>query len=226
MIPPLYAATPSSRAICLRNSGSTAAPASRHCRAVSSSARRALSVSAARTEPTRSAAQSMPCRAISSNTRSPEAPVRLSIRPPRSVPWRARSASGSSFRPGLTCPPLRPDAPQPGVCASSNRTVCPASARCSAADRPLNPPPITTVSHSTSSRSAGQSGAELAVAVHRLAESASRSFRIGAWIVMRCCLVSAPSDPPVRPARQHGPPGRSCLVRPVRGGRHMAGRTP
>src|SRR5690606_34543697 len=49
--------------------------------------------------------------------------------PPISLPNFASIASGSSLRPGLTCPPLRPDAPQPGDSASRSVTPIPCSAR-------------------------------------------------------------------------------------------------
>ena len=36
------------------------------------------------------------------------------MRLPKSTPWSRCTTSGSCFKPGLTWPPLRPDAPHPG----------------------------------------------------------------------------------------------------------------
>src|SRR5690606_34949745 len=65
---------------------------------------------------------------------------------------------------GLTWPPLRPDAPHPGSCASSTQTDTPACAKCSAVDKPVNPPPITSTSQPQSSRNGGVAAATGAVA--------------------------------------------------------------
>src|SRR5215218_9829317 len=43
-------------------------------------------------------------------------------------------------------PPLRPEAPQPTVCASIRTTSVPCRARCSAVDSPVRPAPITATS--------------------------------------------------------------------------------
>src|SRR5947207_10534078 len=48
--------------------------------------------------------------------------------------------------PALTRPTFRPAPPKPISTASSNATLAPASARWSAADRPVYPPPTTAVS--------------------------------------------------------------------------------
>ena len=49
----------------------------------------------------------------------------VTMRRPRSAPNAASMASGSSFDPGLSWPPLLPDAPQPGSCGFEHDRVCP-----------------------------------------------------------------------------------------------------
>ncbi len=85
------------------------------------------------------------------------------MRRPISAPKSASIWSGSNFSPGLTCPPLRPDAPHPTSLASSTRTSTPFSAKCSAADSPVNPAPTTTTSARASPANGGVSGPVAAV---------------------------------------------------------------
>ena len=47
------------------------------------------------------------------------------------------SSGVARFPPGFTCPPFRPEQPQPGSAASSTRTVLPSRARCKAAEQPV-----------------------------------------------------------------------------------------
>src|SRR2546425_7218600 len=76
------------------------------------------------------------------------------------------NSSGSYFKPGMTCPPLRPDAPQPGSDASSTQTLAPASARCKAVESPVKPPPIMTTSAVRDALNGGVADAGVAVAAH------------------------------------------------------------
>ena len=68
-----------------------------------------------------------------------------------------RSSGCATGSIGLTCPPLRPDAPKPTSPASKTATSTPDCARCKAARSPVNPAPITATSQvmAPSSRSAG-----------------------------------------------------------------------
>ena len=93
------------------------------------------------------------------------------MRRPRSGPKSASIWSGSYLRPGLTCPPLRPDAPQPGWCASSTTVSTPRCARCKAADRPVKPPPTTATETRLSPSSGGASIGGRAVSAYRLGGS-------------------------------------------------------
>src|SRR5216684_526299 len=77
------------------------------------------------------------------------------MRRPRSIPNVASMVSGSSFNPGLSWPPLLPDAPQPGRCASSTTASVPCSARCSAVESPANPPPMIATDTVLSASSGG-----------------------------------------------------------------------
>src|SRR5262249_11203629 len=78
---------------------------------------------------------------------------------------------------GITWPLLRPDAPQPGSMASTIATSMPASRRCSAVERPVNPAPITTTSACCVPVSSGSSGPGAVTAAHN--ESAQRT-----WVVL------------------------------------------
>src|SRR5216683_1945277 len=69
-------------------------------------------------------------------TKSAAPPTSSVRRAPRSAPNSVSSSPGSSFSPGITWPPFRPDAPEPTRPASSTTTDAPPSARCRAADRP------------------------------------------------------------------------------------------
>src|SRR5690606_12374002 len=117
-------------------------------------------------------------RSISLKVNSGAPPERAIMRRPISSPKRASIPSGSSLRPGFTCPPLRPEAPQPGVSASRSVTAMPCSARWRAADNPVKPPPITATSVSASPASGDQEGKGLDVAVQRELEITSHSFAI------------------------------------------------
>ena len=78
--------------------------------------------------------------------------------------WRARSRISpparctSRRRPEWICPPFRPDAPLAMLFASTSTTSAPASARCSAAERPVKPPPTTQTSARREPSSGGYSG--------------------------------------------------------------------
>ena len=69
-------------------------------------------------------------------------------------------------RVGITCPLLRPEAPQPGSMASTTATSTPASRRCSAVDSPVKPPPMTTTSAAAVPTSSGRSGPGGVAAAH------------------------------------------------------------
>src|SRR3546814_1513736 len=65
----------------------------------------------------------------------------------RSLPNSVSSSDAVQRRPGISCPPLRPDAPKP-ICSRSIRiTEKPRSAQASAALSPVKPPPIKATSH-------------------------------------------------------------------------------
>ena len=78
---------------------------------------------------------------------------------------RVRSSSSiDSRRPLPTCPPLRPLAPHPTRFASSTMTEYPRSARCRAAETPVNPAPTTHTSAASRPASAGRRSSPGAVA--------------------------------------------------------------
>ena len=56
---------------------------------------------------------------------------------PSSDPYVEMSLLGSGLTMGTSCPPLRPEAPQPGSTASKTVTAVPRSARCKAVDKPV-----------------------------------------------------------------------------------------
>src|SRR5665213_3391521 len=117
-------------------------------------------------QPQRLASQSMAWRSIRSNSVSGAPPATRARCSPASVPNRATSSSGSHLRPGITWPPLRPDAPQPGSPASSTTTEAPDSARRNAAASPEKPAPTIATSALRDSSSGGVAGAGRAVAAH------------------------------------------------------------
>jgi len=107
----------------------------------------ACGVWASRVSPVEWVSALMLWRAIRSfATCTASASVRRQARRASSPCIRRKTASAAAEPPRQQNPPLRPDAPQPGVSASNTRTSCPASARCSAADSPVNPAPITATS--------------------------------------------------------------------------------
>ncbi len=142
------------------------------------------------------------------------------MRSPISSPNCLTTASGSILSPGLSCPPLRPDAPQPGVLASTTTVAIPRSARLSAADSPVTPAPITTISASAEPLRAGKPPSVIAVAVHNELARTGVSFKIiarpiglvihNSWrlpITLHAGLNQEPSPP----IRQRGvTPGRRC----------------
>ena len=71
---------------------------------------------------------------LSPKTVSAPEPIRSIRGSARSFPYIANKVSGSCLSPGITCPPLRPEPPQPGVLASRTQAWMPRSARCSAVD--------------------------------------------------------------------------------------------
>src|SRR5258708_6305649 len=75
--------------------------------------------------------------------------------------------------PALTRPTLRPAPPKPISTASSATTFAPASARCSAVDRPVYPQPIIATSARASPLSGDVGGAGGAVISQRPCESGS-----------------------------------------------------
>ncbi len=76
----------------------------------------------------------------------------------RSKPKRFSSQITSRRRPEWIWPPFRPEAPLATLFASMSTTSAPASARCSAAERPVNPPPTTQTSARLDSKSGEYSG--------------------------------------------------------------------
>ena len=88
-------------------------------------------------QPLRVASHSILCLSIRPNTSSPTLPIAATSRGPRSEPNIASSSSGSYFRPGMTCPPVRPEAPHPMSWDSSSTTLAPALAAASAAAQPV-----------------------------------------------------------------------------------------
>src|SRR3990170_3189297 len=101
------------------------------------------------------------------------------------------SSGSGRDRVGITCPLLRPEAPQPGSMASTMATSTPAPRRCSAVDRPVKPPPITMTSASAVPISSGNSGPGGVAAAH--SESGQRTFALS--IVLLLLAVDAASLP-------------------------------
>src|SRR3954452_20137415 len=93
------------------------------------------------------------------------------------------SSGSGRDRVGITCPLLRPDAPQPGSIASTIATSTPASRKCSAVDSPVKPPPMTTTSACCVPINSGRSGPGGVTAAH--SESGQRTF--GVFIVILSC---------------------------------------
>src|SRR5262249_30986475 len=94
-------------------------------------------------------------------------------------------SSGSGLSPGITCPPLRPDAPWPMSCASSTTTFRPASASTMAQQRPVYPAP--TMATSASALPSSETGTGAGVAVARQSEWLCSSF---AWTIALMPLLS------------------------------------
>ncbi len=202
------------------SSRSTGTPSASHSRERAWTARSAIAECAAWIQPWRLASQAMPNRAISSKTRSAAPPANATSRPPASGPQRERISAGSILSPGITCPPLRPEAPKPISHASIKETATPRSARCNAVESPLNPPPTTRTSASSGASTPGagssavanqsersQRSAESVIPASPFAQGmpAARSPRSGA----RC------GDPPRRGLRNGRRPGRSRHRRPA-----------
>jgi hypothetical protein len=82
---------------------------------------------------------------------------------------------------GITCPLLRPEAPQPGSIASTMTTSTPASRKCSAVDKPVKPPPMTTTSASFVPVSSDRSGPGGVTAAH--SELGQRMFALSIIIL-------------------------------------------
>ena len=108
---------------------------------------------------------------IQARGRRPEAQV---SRSPYSGPSAAATTSGMTHMPAFTSPAFRPDAPKPRSIASNNTTSAPPSARCSAVDTPVNPPPMTATSVFTDPSNAAVSGGGGAVTCHSPCEPAQR----------------------------------------------------
>jgi hypothetical protein len=88
---------------------------------------------------------------------------------------------------GITCPLLRPDAPQPGSMASTMATSTPASRKCSAVDKPVKPPPMTTTSAAAVPVSRGRSGPGGVTAAH--SEPGQRIFAVSIIVLCRSTIA-------------------------------------
>ncbi|MNE41642.1 hypothetical protein D3C80_1357220 [compost metagenome] len=139
-------------------SSSTGAPRRFHC---SSRLRRSASpraLCAMCRVPSRRSWQSMLYLSIRLNTKAGAAPsIRLSWLPTAS-PNPASISSGGIHMPAFTRPTLRPEPPWPQRWASSTQTLLPCSSKCTAADKPVKPAPMTQTSAVTSPLSAARSG--------------------------------------------------------------------
>ena len=62
--------------------------------------------------------------------------LRMMAEYPAETAGRIMDPRTPHFKPGTSCPPLRPDPPNPICLASSTTGLCPSSARCSAVLRP------------------------------------------------------------------------------------------
>ena len=77
-----------------------------------------------------------------------------------SRPSAASNGGMSQEKPRMSCPPLRPDAPQPTRLASTMATFFPARARRMAVYKPVKPAPTMATSTSSRSCNAGRAGAQ------------------------------------------------------------------
>src|SRR5205823_5003016 len=114
-------------------------------------ASRSLSSNARRRLPTRRNASP-----ASSSIRSSERSVSSIKRRARSSPSSRRASSYGAAAPRSAKPPLRPLAPPATSRSSYTRTRTPCSARVSAHEHPVTPPPITTTSARPSKRARGR----------------------------------------------------------------------
>jgi hypothetical protein len=111
---------------------------------------------------------------------------------------------------GITWPLLRLDAPQPGSAASTTATSTPASRKCSALERPVNPAPITTTSAAAAPISRDSSGPGGVTAVH--SESGQRTCALSIFAPFLVDWLSVRTDQADANAAQGG---RLAGLRPI-----------
>ena len=153
--PPCQASVPSFLAICSRDRSAALAPASLHCATRASARFIRPGEWAGCTQPVCSASASIFSVAMVSNTLCALSRMSATKRSPAARCCLMISTGSRRESVGITCPLLRPDAPQPGSAASSTTTSTPTRRRCKAADKPVRPAPMMTTSQLRAPASGG-----------------------------------------------------------------------